>query len=62
MDIAGATKFQVSRREVMPLSVKERILAIRLMDKVNANPAAAEKLGIVIEKIPAVKEIPFPNG
>lgn len=34
----------------MPLSVKERILAIRLMDKVNANPAAAEKLGIVIVK------------
>lgn len=32
----------------MPLSVKERILAIRLIDKVKANPATAEKLGIVI--------------
>lgn len=36
----------------MPLGVRERILAIRLMDKVNANPAAAGKLGIVIVKDP----------
>ncbi len=36
----------------MPLSVKERILAIRLMDKVNANPGAAEKLGIVVVNDP----------
>lgn len=36
----------------MPLRVSERILAIRLMGKVNTNPAAAEKLGIVIVKDP----------
>ena len=48
MDIAGATKFLVSREEVMPVSVRERILTIRLMEKVNANPAYAEAFGIVV--------------
>ena len=48
MDIAGATKFRVSRKEVMPVSVRERILTIRLMEKVNANPAYAEAFGIVV--------------
>lgn len=32
----------------MPLGVRERILAIRLMDKVKATPAVAEKLGVVV--------------
>ena len=32
----------------MPVSVRERILAIRLMEKVNANPAYAEAFGIVV--------------
>lgn len=32
----------------MLLGVRERIIAIRLMDMVIANPAAAEKLGIVV--------------
>lgn len=31
----------------MRLSTKERILMIRLMEKVKANPVAADKLGIV---------------
>ena len=30
------------------VSVKERILTIRLMDKVKDNPAVAEKLGILV--------------
>ncbi|MBO5323687.1 MAG: hypothetical protein J6A88_06275 [Oscillospiraceae bacterium] len=30
------------------MSAKERILSIRLMEKVNANPAYAEALGIVV--------------
>ena len=34
----------------MPLSVRERILTIRLMEKVNANPAYAEAFGIVVVK------------
>lgn len=32
----------------MPLGVRERILVIRLMEKVNAGSAAAEKLGIAV--------------
>lgn len=43
-----SAKFPLPMKDVMPLSVRERILAIRLMDKVNANPAAAKKLGIVV--------------
>ena len=30
------------------MGVKERILAILLMEKVNKNPAAAEKFGIIV--------------
>ena len=30
------------------MGVKERIIAIRLMEKAKMNPAAAEKLGIVV--------------
>lgn len=33
----------------MPMSVRERILSIRLMEKVNANPAYAEAFGIVVQ-------------
>ena len=41
----------------MPLGVRERILAIRLMAKITANPAVAEKLGIVVvNEIQAVQE------
>ena len=32
----------------MPVSVRERILTIRLMEKVNANPAYSEAFGIVV--------------
>ena len=32
----------------MTVGVKERILTIRLLDKVNANPAASQKLGIAV--------------
>ena len=32
----------------MPVSVRERILTIRLMEKVNANPAYAKAFGIVV--------------
>ena len=32
----------------MPVSVRERILTIRLMEKVNANPAYADAFGIVV--------------
>ena len=31
------------------MSVRERILTIRLMEKVNANPAYADAFGIVVE-------------
>lgn len=40
----------------MSLGVRERILAIRLMDKVKANLAAADKLGIVEVKNQRIKE------
>ena len=33
----------------MPVSVRERILTIRLMEKVNANPAYAEVFGIIAQ-------------
>jgi len=56
MDIAGATRFPVSRKEVMTVGVRERILTIRLMEKVNANPAYAEAFGIVAQNGPAEPE------
>lgn len=34
----------------MPVSVKERLLTIRLMEKVNTNPTYAKELGIVVVK------------
>ena len=37
----------------MQVSVRERILTIRLMEKVNANPAYAEAFGIVAQNGPA---------
>ena len=37
----------------MQMSVRERILTIRLMDKANANPAYAEAFGILIVNRPA---------
>ena len=40
--------FLISRKEGMPMRVRERILAIRLMEKVNANPAYAKAFGIVV--------------
>lgn len=54
MDIAGTETFLLSGEEVVTVGVKERILAIRLLDKVNANPTAARKLGIAVENA-------FPN-
>ena len=47
MDIAGATKFQASRKEVMQVSAKERILTIRLLEKRNAKKAYTKAFGIV---------------
>ena len=35
------------------MSVRERILTIRLMEKMNANPAYAEAFGIVAKSGPA---------
>ena len=40
----------------MPVSVRERILTIRLMEKVSANPAYAEAFGIVVVNGPAESE------
>ena len=40
----------------MPVSVRERILTIRLMEKVNANPAYAEAFGIVAQNGPSEPE------
>ena len=42
----------MSREEVMYLSAKERILTIRLMEKLSANPAYAEALGIAVKHVP----------
>ncbi len=36
----------------MPVSVKERLLTIRLMKKVNANPTYAKMFGIVVVEGP----------
>ena len=33
----------------MTVSVRQRILTIRLMEKVNAHPAYAEALGLVVQ-------------
>ncbi len=40
----------------MPLNAREQILTIRLMEKVNANPAYAEAFGIVAQNGPAEPE------
>ena len=48
MDIAGAAKFRATRKEVMFVSVRERLLTIRVMEKMNANPAYAKAFGIVV--------------
>ena len=37
------------------MSVRERILTIRLMQKANANPAYAGKLGITVRTDPRTK-------
>ena len=57
MDTAGAAKFLASGKEVVSVSTRERILAIRLMEKINANPAYAEMFGIA-----ARNGTPEPNG
>ena len=38
------------------MSVRERILTIRLMEKMNANPAYAEAFGIVAVIVPVESE------
>lgn len=38
--------------------MRERICAIRLMEKVNKNPAAAEKLGIIVMNDPGEQANP----
>ena len=40
------------------MSVRERILTIRLMEKANADPAHAEALGILILNRPAKPGMP----
>lgn len=40
-------QIRISKKDVRRLGVRERIRSIRLMDKVNKNPAAAEKLGTI---------------
>ena len=40
-------------KEVLTVGVKERILTIRLMEKLNANPAYAEVFGIFLPNSPA---------
>lgn len=39
----------MTEKDAMPLGPKERILIIRLIDKVYANTAAAEKIGIIVD-------------
>ena len=56
MDIAEATRFPVSREEVVSVDVRERILTVRLMEKVNANPSYAEVFGIVATNGPEKPE------
>jgi hypothetical protein len=51
MGITGAISYPVSGEEVTHMSVKERILTIRLMEKLSANPAYAEALGIAPEAL-----------
>lgn len=42
----------------MTVDVKERIITIRLLDKVNANPVAAQKLGIaMVNELPNMGKI-----
>lgn len=41
--------------------MRERICAIRLMEKVNKNPAAAEKLGIIVINGPGDQVKPGPE-
>lgn len=38
------------------MSIRERILIIRLLDKINANPPAAKKLGTIWESSPGELE------
>ena len=52
MDITGAISYPVSGEEVTHMSVKERILTIRLIEKLSANPAYAEALGIAVKHVP----------
>ena len=54
--------FLISRKEGMPMSVRERILAIRLMEKVSANPAYAKAFGIVAKSgLAELKRQPVSN-
>ena len=53
MDTAGAAKLPASGKEVVSVSTRERILTIRLMEKMNANPAYAEAFGIAAQNGPA---------
>ena len=48
MGIAEATSCRIHTEEVMQMNVRERILTIRLMEKVNKKPAYAEAFGIVV--------------
>ena len=49
-------KVPSTQEEVMQVSVRERILTIRLMEKVKANPNYAKVFGIVIQNYPAEPE------
>ena len=47
-DIMSVKQSIVCERTVICVSVRERILAIRLMEKLQANPAHAKALGIEV--------------
>jgi len=57
MNIAGATESAYLERKGCFVSVRERILTIRLMEKVNAKPAYTEAFGIVAQNGPAESKL-----
>ena len=48
--MTGSTAFWIGAKEVILLSTRERILAIRLLEKVKGNPAYANALGMEVVK------------
>lgn len=46
----------------MLLSTKERILTIRLLEKIKENPAYAESIGIEVKQEPVGTDLKINNG